>query len=198
MLLALSILPFAVSTTVTPGPNNVMLAAFAANFGFRRTIPQMLGIAFGFPLMVAVIGLGLAHAFETYPRIHQILRVVGTIYLLFLAWKIAIAIPDPDQPSAQSRPMSFIQAALFQWVNPKAWIMAVSAITTYTTVHGALLGEVATITLVFAAISPPSSALWAGMGATASRLLKSPKALRRFNIAMAVLLVVSIIPILLD
>ncbi len=184
---------FAVATSVTPGPNNIMLTASGANFGFRRTIPHMLGIAIGFMIMVAAIGLGLSEIFERFPVIHRLLRYGGAAYLLYLAYRIATAAPDaPDPARAGGRPLSFLQAALFQWVNPKGWMMAVGAISTYTTVGGDLMLESVTIALIFGAIGLPSVALWAALGVAISRLLQTRWALRAFNIAMAVLLVASL------
>jgi len=184
---------FAVATAVTPGPNNIMLTASGANFGFRRTVPHMLGVAIGFTVMVAAIGLGLSELFERFPVIHQLLRYGGTAYLLYLAYRIATAAPaasDAAQPAG--RPFTFLQAALFQWVNPKSWMMAVGAISTYTTVGGDLILESVLIALIFGAVGLPSTALWAALGVAISRLLRARWALRAFNIAMALLLVASL------
>jgi threonine/homoserine/homoserine lactone efflux protein len=187
------LITFAVATSVTPGPNNIMLTASGANFGFRRTIPHMLGIAIGFTIMVATIGLGLSEIFERFPAIHQVLRYGGSAYLLYLAYRIATAAPaTPDSAQTVGRPLSFLQAALFQWVNPKGWMMAVGAISTYTTVGGDLMLESVVIALIFGAIGLPSVALWAALGAAIGRLLRAKWALRAFNIAMALLLVASL------
>jgi threonine/homoserine/homoserine lactone efflux protein len=184
---------FAVATAVTPGPNNIMLTASGANFGFRRTVPHMLGVAIGFTVMVAAIGLGLSEVFERFPVIHQLLRYGGAAYLLYLAYRIATAAPaasDAAQPAG--RPFTFLQATLFQWVNPKSWMMAVGAISTYTTVGGDLILESVLIALIFGAVGLPSTALWAALGVAISRLLQARWALRAFNIAMALLLVASL------
>ena len=187
------LITFAVATSVTPGPNNIMLTASGANFGFRRTAPHMLGIVIGFTIMVATIGLGLAEIFERFPAIHQVLRYGGAAYLLYLAYRIATAAPaTPESARTVGRPLSFLQAALFQWVNPKGWMMAVGAISTYTTVGGDLLLESVMIALIFGAIGLPSVALWAALGAAIGRLLQARWALRAFNIAMALLLVASL------
>jgi len=121
---------FALVSSITPGPNNVMVMASGANFGLRRTVPHILGIACGFVVMLLLVGLGLARLFEMFPVIRLVLTVVSALYLLWLAWKIAHAAPFGSD-SARGRPFSFLQAALFQWVNPKAWMMALSAITLY-------------------------------------------------------------------
>ena len=184
---------FAVATSVTPGPNNIMVTASGANFGFRRTVPHMLGVAIGFTVMVLAIGLGLSEVFERFPIIHEALRYGGAAYLLYLAYRIATAAPvAPDATGPAGRPLTFLQAALFQWVNPKGWMMAVGAISTYTTVGGNLIVESALIALTFGAIGLPSVALWAGLGAAIGRLLQARWALRAFNIAMALLLVASL------
>ena len=184
---------FAVATSITPGPNNIMLTASGANFGFRRTVPHMLGIALGFMIMVAMIGLGLSEIFERFPVIHQVLRYAGAAYLLYLAYRIATAAPTtPGAAQPVGRPLSFLQAALFQWVNPKGWMMAVGAISTYTTVGGDLMLESVMIALIFGAIGLPSAALWAALGVAIGRLLQTRWALRAFNIGMALLLVASL------
>jgi threonine/homoserine/homoserine lactone efflux protein len=184
---------FAVATSVTPGPNNIMLTASGANFGFRRTVPHMLGVAIGFTIMVLAIGLGLSGIFERFPVIHQVLRYGGAAYLLYLAYRIGTAAPTArDAAQPPGRPLGFLQAALFQWVNPKGWMMAVGAISTYTTVGGDLVLESVMIALIFGAIGLPSVALWAALGVAIGRLLQARWALRAFNIAMALLLVASL------
>ena len=184
---------FALATSVTPGPNNIMLTASGANFGFRRTIPHMLGVAIGFTVMVLAIGLGLSEVFKALPVIHQLLRYGGAAYLLYLAYRIATAAPTTPDGARAGRPLTFLQAALFQWVNPKGWMMAVGAISAYTTVGGDLVQESILIAGVFGAIGLPAVALWAGLGAAIGRLLQAKWALRVFNIAMALLLVASLV-----
>ena len=184
---------FALATSVTPGPNNIMLTASGANFGFRRTIPHMLGVAIGFTVMVLAIGLGLSEVFKALPVIHQLLRYGGAAYLLYLAYRIATAAPTTPDGARAGRPLTFLQAALFQWVNPKGWMMAVGAISAYTTVGGDLVQESILIAGVFGAIGLPAVALWAGLGAAIGRLLQAKWALRAFNVAMALLLVASLV-----
>jgi len=189
----LPLVTFAVATAITPGPNNIMLTASGANFGFRRTVPHMLGVAIGFTLMVAAIGLGLSEIFERFPVIHQVLRYGGAAYLLYLAYRIATAAPaTPEAGRAGGQPLTFLQAALFQWINPKSWMMAVGAISAYTTVGDNLMLESVLIALTFGAVGLPSVALWAGLGVAIGRLLQTRWALRAFNIAMALLLVASL------
>lgn len=119
---------FALVSSITPGPNNLMLMASGANFGFRRTVPHMLGIGLGFGLMIVLVGLGLVRVFDAFPVAHLILTILGVCYLLWLAWKIAHA-AAPYAARVGVRPFTFLQAALFQWVNPKAWQMGLTAIT---------------------------------------------------------------------
>ncbi len=194
--LVLQFLPFAVSTTVTPGPNNVMLTASGANYGFRRTLPHMAGIALGFPAMVLAIGFGLGALFDRYPVVHLAMQWIGVAYLLYLACRIATT-RAADDGAASGRPFTFLQAALFQWVNVKGWIMAVSAVSTYTTVGGDPCVEIPMIVAVFGAAAIPSCALWAGFGTVIGRALRSPRALAAINLVMAALLVASLVPLLI-
>jgi threonine/homoserine/homoserine lactone efflux protein len=113
---------FGVIAAVTPGPNNVMLTTTGLNFGIRRGIPHLLGICIGFPVMLALIGLGFGTLFQLYPILHEVIKIIGIIYLLYLAWKIASARGGVGEVS-QSKPINFWQSAAFQWINPKAWIM---------------------------------------------------------------------------
>jgi len=134
--LLLAFIAFAFVTSVTPGPNNMMLLASGVNFGVRRSIPHMFGISLGFMLLVAAVGLGLGQVFQRLPVLHDALRYVGAAYLLYLAWKIAQSGAPQSRENAEAKPFTFLQAAAFQWVNPKAWIMAIGAITTYTPQDG--------------------------------------------------------------
>lgn len=191
--LLLALAAFAFVSSITPGPNNLMLMASGANFGFRRTIPHMLGVALGFVVMVFLVGAGLIQIFDVYPVSYTALKIVSVTYLLYLAWKIATA--SPIRPGgAQGRPMTFGQAAAFQWVNPKAWTMALTAITAYTpdrTMEAILL-----VGLIFGAINLPSVGSWTVLGQQMARLLQSPRRLTLFNWTMAVLLVMSLYPVL--
>ncbi|RJL05819.1 LysE family translocator [Paracoccus aestuarii] len=191
--LLLALLGFAFITTVTPGPNNVMLMASGANFGFRRTVPHMLGIALGVSLMALLVGLGLMALFEAAPVLGQVLRVVSVLYLLWLAWRIATAAPIRDRP-AQARPMTGLQAAAFQWVNPKAWAMCLSAVTIYAPDRS--LASVLIVAGAFALVSLPAISVWAWLGTVIRAWLSSPARLRVFNLTMAGLLVLSLYPML--
>lgn len=196
--MSLELLPalyaFVLVAIFTPGPNNMMLLASGANFGLRRTVPHMLGITVGHSAMVVILGLGLAEVFETYPLVLSILKFVCLAYLFYLAWRIATAAP-PDQADASGNPLGFFEAAAFQWVNPKAWAVALTAVTAY--LPGSGPGAVALVALVFVSVSLPSVSLWAGMGTAIRRWLSVPGRLRRFNWTMAGLLVLSTLPVLL-
>lgn len=189
----LALAAFALVSSITPGPNNLMLMASGANFGFRRTIPHMLGVGIGFGVMILLVGLGLVRVFDAFPVTHLILTVVGVAYLLWLAWKIANA-AAPGAATARARPFGFVQAALFQWVNPKAWQMALTAITLYAPDRSAM--AILWVAAVFALINLPSVSTWTVMGQQMRRILSSPARLRAFNWGMAGLLVASLIPVL--
>jgi threonine/homoserine/homoserine lactone efflux protein len=201
-----AIVLFAVSTTVSPGPNNVMLTASGANFGLRRTLPHMLGVIIGFPFLIGAIGLGLGAVFIAYPQIHVILKYLGCAYILWLAFRIASADPVAANGgaggtggtggNARGRPLSFMEAALFQWVNPKAWIMAVSAIATYTNSGASHYFQVGVLVAIFMATAVGSSSLWTMVGVGAARMLRTAGQLRAFNMVMGALLVLAIVPIL--
>lgn len=183
---------FALVSSITPGPNNLMLMASGANFGFRRSIPHMLGIGIGFCLMVLLVGAGLVQVFDSYPISHVILKICSVLYLLFLAWKIANAAPV-KAGEGKGTPMTFLQAAAFQWVNPKAWSMALTAVTVYT--PDTTLAAIALVALVFGAINLPAVSTWTLLGQQMARLLGNATRLTVFNRTMAALLVVSLFPV---
>ncbi|WP_415401416.1 LysE family translocator [Tateyamaria sp. SN3-11] len=184
---------FAFVSSITPGPNNLMLMASGANFGFRRTIPHMLGIGIGFTIMVLLVGAGLVQIFDGYPISHTILKVGSVGYLLYLAWKIANAAPIKDGDNSGT-PMTFLQAAAFQWVNPKAWTMALTAVTVYT--PDTTLWAIGIVALVFGAINLPSVSSWTLLGQQMARVLTNPARLTAFNWTMAALLVASLYPVI--
>lgn len=188
-----ALVAFAFVTVITPGPNNLMLMASGANFGFRRSVPHMLGIGLGFPSMVFLVGIGVMQLFDLWPPSYLILKVLSVAYLLYLAWKIANAAP-PKEASAEGRPLTFLQSAAFQWVNPKAWSMALSAITLYATSRD--LAAVLWVAGSYVAVSVVSTTSWTVLGQQMRRLLKSPVRLRIFNRVMAGLLVATLIPVL--
>ncbi|KQQ57272.1 lysine transporter LysE [Pseudomonas sp. Leaf127] len=194
LLLAFAL--FALVTSITPGPNNMMLLASGVNFGFRRTLPHMLGISTGFMVLVLAVGFGLGSLFQTWPLLYTLLRYIGGAYLLYLAWKIATSGPANENDQPQGKPMSFMAAALFQWVNPKAWVMAIGAISTYTPMQG-YFTNVLVIAAVFALINLPGVSIWAGFGSLLRNVLRDPRGLRIFNGVMALLLVLSLYPLVM-
>jgi threonine/homoserine/homoserine lactone efflux protein len=185
---------FAFVTSITPGPNNLMLLASGANFGFRRTIPHMLGVTLGFIVMVMIVGAGLARALDGYPTGQIVLKVLSVGYLLYLAWKFATAAP-PRPAEDAGTPMTFVQAAAFQWVNPKALAMALAAVTIYAPSQS--LAAIASVAMVFGAINFPSICVWTGLGQRLQRMLTSSTRLRTFNITMAVVLIASLLPVII-
>lgn len=182
---------FAVSATFTPGPNNMMLMASGANFGVRATLPHMLGVSLGFPLMVFAVGLGLGAVFERYPLLHEILRWGGAAYILWLAWRIATA-AGTARADARGRPLRFLEAAGFQWVNPKAWVMAISAFSVYAAPDLAPPYQAALFGALFCVVALPSTGAWTLFGTAIRRLLQSRRSLRLFNGVMGFLLVASV------
>ncbi|MEE2944427.1 MAG: LysE family translocator [Pseudomonadota bacterium] len=186
-----ALIAFAFVTSITPGPNNMMLLASGANFGFVRTIPHMLGIGIGFTIMVMLVGAGLMQLFDAWPPSYVILKVLSAAYMLWLAWKIAHS-ASPEGMSAGAKPMTFTQAALFQWVNPKAWTMALSAITLYA--PGRELLSVLLVAIVFGGINLPTVSTWTILGQKLRVILSNPRRLTVFNWTMAALLVISLIP----
>jgi threonine/homoserine/homoserine lactone efflux protein len=192
--LLLALAGFAIVTSVTPGPNNLMLLASGVNFGFRRSIPHMMGVGLGFAAMVVIVGLGLGQVFEAYPLAYTMLRYIGGAYMLWLAWKIANSGPIGDG-TEKGKPFTYVQAALFQWVNPKAWVMAVTSIAAYT-VPSAYVASVFTVGLVYVLVNVPSMSTWTLFGTGLRRFMSDPRQVRWFNIGMAVLLVVSLAPLL--
>ncbi len=188
---------FAIAGSITPGPNNIMLTASGANFGFRRTLPHLLGVCIGFPLMLMAIGVGLGRLFEEVPTTHAVLNVVGGAYLLWLAWRVATA-GSTGPAEAGARPLSFLQAAAFQWVNPKAWILASGAISTFTLAGQAMLPQTMVMAVVFTLVTLPSTTVWTVLGVGIARMLNAPLALRIFNLTMGAMLAVSVLWIWFD
>ncbi len=197
-----SALAFAVSMSATPGPNNTMLTASGANFGLRRSVPHMLGISVGFPAMLLAVALGAGELLRAHPLAQTTLRWAGAAYLLWLAWRIATARTaapgDGREPGETGgRPFSFFQAVLFQWVNPKAWVIGLAAVLTQTTARGAAqIAEAVLLAVMFVVVTMLTGVLWTLIGVGAARVLRTPRALRGFNVAMAVLLVASLLPLL--
>jgi threonine/homoserine/homoserine lactone efflux protein len=196
LTLILGLVTFTFVCSITPGPNNMMLLASGANFGLRRTVPHMAGVALGFGVMVLIVGLALAGIIAALPWLYEVLRWAGAAYMLYLAYKIATS-HGVGSKTAPQRPLTFWQAAGFQWVNPKAVAMALGVVTTYAA-PGRLFLNVTVIALVVTAISVPCVSTWAAFGLGMKRLLNRPGAMRAFNIGMALLLVLSLYPMLTE
>lgn len=188
----IAVVVFAFVASVTPGPNNMMLLASGVNFGYRRTIPHMFGIAGGFFALLISIGAGLGTLLTQFPAAHTGLKIAGGLYLLYLSWRIATSgAPGRVQDAAQ--PMTFMAAAMFQWVNPKAWMMGISAMALYTNAAQPYL-SVFLVAFAFVLVNFPSVSLWAGFGTALRGFLSDPTRRRIFNIAMGLLLALCIIP----
>ena len=196
---------FAVVSSVTPGPNNTMLLASGLNFGFRRSQQHLWGVNLGYTFMLLCVGLGLHAVLDQFPQLYRVLRYAGTAYMLWIAWKLASArpaapheVPSPDEARrpAALRPMGFWGAAAFQWVNPKAWVMAVTCMSTYLA-SDAQFTQVALLAGLCMVLSAPCSAFWVVFGQAMRGLLQHPRRLRIFNITMALALVASLYPMLL-
>jgi threonine/homoserine/homoserine lactone efflux protein len=188
---------FAFVASITPGPNNLMLMTSGVKYGFGRTLPHLVGVVLGFALMIAVVGLGLDVLFERFPRIVPSMRIAGSLYMVWLALKIALAKPI-SKAEPGGRPIGFFAAAGFQWVNPKAWAMALGALAAYAGVMDSYAGGVLLIAALCGVIAVPCCIAWTLFGASLSRLLMDPRVTRPFNWTMAALLVASIAPTLFE
>ena len=190
----IGLIVFAFVTSVTPGPNNMMLFASGVNFGFRRSVPHMLGISSGFFTLLIGVGLGIGALLKSMPILDLALKVASGGYMLWIAWKIGSTHTLADV-KARARPMTFLEAAAFQWINPKAWAMAIPAMAAYAD-QTAVVSSVFFISAVFAIINLPSTSCWAAFGSSLREWLSVPPRLKYFNITMAVLLVLSLWPML--
>jgi threonine/homoserine/homoserine lactone efflux protein len=192
LLLALAVFSFV--TSITPGPNNMMLLASGVNFGFRRTVPHILGVSLGHAFLVFCVGLGLGAVLLAEPVAYVTLQVVGIAYLLYLAWRIATAGPIEQGDNPRARPLSFLGAAAFQWVNPKGVMMALSAVATYAPKDG-YLANIALITAAFGLVNLPCVSVWVLFGTVLRRVLTDPRWVRLFNYGMALALAATVYPI---
>ena len=187
---------YAFVTSITPGPNNAMLLASGANFGVARTIPHLFGIGFGFGAMVLLAGLGADSIFKAYPSLWLVLKVVGIVYMIYLAWLIATSKTSDSSVNVGS-PMTFLGAAAFQWVNPKAWIMVIGAIGTFL-LPGSSWSSIALLAAAYVLINAPCLMIWACFGAVMRRVLAKPSHLTWFNRSMAAVLLLSLYPVARD
>ncbi|MFZ5750565.1 MAG: LysE family translocator [Pseudomonadota bacterium] len=184
-----ALLALAVGTLFTPGPNNAMLAASGAAFGVRRSVPHLLGVAIGFPAMLLIVGLALGELFRQSVLLREALRWGGALLLLWIAWKIAVS-GGKDRESARIRPLRFTEAAAFQWINPKAWSMAVAATSQFVTAAAPVASAVV-VALSFLSLGLVSAMTWTVGGRTIGRWLTTPARRRAFNLTMAGLIVLS-------
>lgn len=182
---------FALVSSVTPGPNNLMLMNSGANFGFRRTLPHLLGVTIGFVIMLVLVGLGVMQLFDVFPLSYQLLKVLCIAYLLYLAYKIASNKTPVGAENGDTKPFTFVQAALFQWVNPKAWTMALSAVSVYAPSKG--IGAIVIVGVIFGLVNLPCVSAWTLLGQKLQICLNRPERLQAFNIFMAILLVASVL-----
>ncbi|MBX7250324.1 MAG: LysE family translocator [Hyphomicrobiaceae bacterium] len=196
LLFALTVFAFVAS--ITPGPNNMMLLASGVNFGFRRTVPHMAGITVGFMVMMVLVGVGIGQVLEANQTAFLTLKIAGCIYMVWLAWKIARGGPiSADTGNGTTKPLTFMQAALFQWVNPKGWAMVLTATAAYTDPAN-FATTLAALAIVFGAVCIPSVGTWTLFGVGLRKLLQDPVKVRIFNILMAALLLVSMLPAMAD
>jgi threonine/homoserine/homoserine lactone efflux protein len=179
--------------SVTPGPNNTMLMASGANFGLKRTLPHMAGVVLGFGFLLTCVGLGLGALVTAVPVLHTVLRYGGCAYLLWLAWKIATARSIGGVEAA--RPLHFWEVVAFQWVNPKAWVGAIGAVSAFAPKDHPL-SALPLIVAGGALVNIPVVLLWAGAGVGVRRFLDHPGRLRAFNILMGLALALAVIPML--
>ena len=189
-----ALLLFALIASITPGPNNLMLMASGANYGFRKTMPHLLGVVLGFAVMVLLVGFGLMNLFSAFPLMYLLLKTASVIYLAYLAWKIATAAaPDTDEQT-DGKPLTFLQAAIFQWVNPKAWAMALTALSAYTPPSLPFVA-VLFVSSAFLLTNVPSQLIWVMLGTQLRKWLSNSLKLRVFNAVIAALLLLSVYPI---
>jgi threonine/homoserine/homoserine lactone efflux protein len=193
LFLALTL--FAAIAAYTPGPNNTLLMACGINYGFRASIPMIVGVGIGFPVLILCVGLGLGQVFEAYPIIYTVMKFAGAAYMLWLAFKIASAKHSDGGAVAASKPMTFLQGCAFQWVNPKAWIMGVTALSAYTLASDYYFG-LAAVVAVFVFMGFTSAATWALFGVALKSVMNDARWFRLINIGLSALLVVSLVPML--
>jgi threonine/homoserine/homoserine lactone efflux protein len=192
-----ALLVFVVVTLFTPGPNNLMLMASGLTFGFRGAQPHVWGVTIGFSVMVLLVGLGLGAVFAAVPILYTVLKYAGAAYLVYLAFVIARSGPVRDSGEGRSRPIGFLEAAAFQWINPKGWVMAVGGISTYGAILAFPLNSLL-ISALFGAFGVFSCWSWVLFGSGLRRFLTNPRAVRIFNVAMALALVASLIPVFVE
>jgi len=187
---------FALITSITPGPNNLMVMASGANFGARRTAAHILGVLFGFNIMLWLVGAGLLSAMERVPASFTVMKIVSAVFILYLCWKIATAaVPGSNEQNPRARPLTFFEAAAFQWVNPKAWALSLAAVSAYAS-DARPVTSLAIVAVVFICAGVPSMSSWLFLGTQLRRFLTNSVRLRAFNWTCAALLAATLWPIL--
>lgn len=193
----IALILFILSTSGTPGPNNIMILTSGVNHGIRKSLPHILGVNIGFPVMIICVGLGIMSLFQQWPILHQLIQVIGIIYLAYLAYKIA-TMPVSREIKDEKKPISFMQAAAFQWVNPKAWVMSVSAIVAFSVPGSNTLEQVLIISGSYFIFGAPCSFAWLMVGKWLQNILSQAKYIKRFNRVMAIVLLSSLVPMMQD
>ncbi len=197
MEISASFLLFVFSAAFTPGPNNIMLMSSGLNHGVRASLPHLFGIVLGVPTMFLAVGFGFTFFLEQTPSLYAVIKILGILYLLYLAWLIASSAPSSLDSDAAA-PFTFFQAALFQWVNPKAWMMGTGAIAAFSNADAALGGQIFIMAFVFMLMAIPSAGVWLVLGSWLKRFFRNARYLIIFNRTMAIILVLSVAPIVVD
>lgn len=195
--LIIAFIAFASAAAFTPGPNNVMLMTSGLNYGFQRSLHHLAGVTIGYSFLLAIVGLGLGAVFAAYPILQTILKYAGAVYLIYLAIVIAMSRPPDAGTAAQGKPMTFTGAALFQWINVKGWVIAVGSVSAYATI-ASYPWNMIILALIVCVITLGSSLTWLLFGTALQSLVRSPRAIRIFNVAMALLLIASLYPVLFE
>jgi len=197
LALLFPLLLFSFVASITPGPNNIMIMSSGLHFGIKKSLPHYLGICIGFPTMVLLAGMGVGILFTTFPFLHQWIKMIGAIYMLYLAWQIAVSHVKMHKHT-RTKPLTFLQAFLFQWVNPKAWVMGMGAVTAYTVPGVNIFYQILLICCIFLLTAIPSIGVWLFFGSVLKRFLKSDTHRNYFNYTMSLLLVLSIALIFIE
>ena len=190
-----SLILFAVVSSATPGPNNILVMTSGLNFGIKKSLPVLCGICVGFSFMLLLVGFGFGQVFELFPRLHNIIKIAGVLYLLYLAWLISSS-RDGFGAKEQSEPLTFLNGALFQWVNAKAWVVATGAIAAFTVSGSEFTTQTLILASTFLVISFPSVGIWLYFGSWLKRYLNNDTYRKWFNLSMSGLLVLSILPVI--
>jgi len=193
----LSIISFAFATAMTPGPNNFMLLSSGLTFGYKKTLAHIVGVMVGFPMMIIAVGLGMGTVFDMYPSLYDVLKVVGIGYLVWMAYKIATSSSSMGSGDEVKKPFTFVQAMLFQWVNPKAWVMVITAMGSFITSKENAFLQVLIIAFTYLCIGFLSTNFWAFGGVYLQKFISNEKRVKMFNGVMAVLIVLSVLPFVL-